>query len=172
MTIAVATPTHSIDGYLGSGARDVAMITEGTYPFFRGGVSVWCDQMVRHMVGYRFSIHALVGSGSERIVWNLPANVRSVQVVPLWSPGTPFPPDAPAASIRPVGRAAPYIARQRRVAPELRPGAGRGDRAGQGRRLVLLAVHTRRGRPDARPDDCRTRGPARRWRRGPAPDLA
>ncbi|HEY3940999.1 MAG TPA: DUF3492 domain-containing protein, partial [Acidimicrobiales bacterium] len=36
------------------GGRHVAMITEGTYPFSRGGVSVWCDQVVRLLGDHRF----------------------------------------------------------------------------------------------------------------------
>jgi glycosyltransferase involved in cell wall biosynthesis len=93
MTKVVATSTEANSGALGGEARHVAMITEGTYPHFRGGVSVWCDQMVRQLGGsVRFSVHALVGSGSEPIVWDLPDNVVNVQTVPLWSPGSPLPP--------------------------------------------------------------------------------
>lgn len=63
------------------------MVTEGTYPHQFGGVSVWCDQIVRGMPGYEFELLALVATGAEQVVWELPGNVSSVVKVPLW--GTP-----------------------------------------------------------------------------------
>ncbi len=76
-------------GHYPHDARRVAMITEGTYPCSRGGVSVWCDQVVRQLPDHEFSVHALVGSGDEAIVWSLPDNVSEVQLLPLWPPGLP-----------------------------------------------------------------------------------
>ena len=55
----------------------IAMVTEGTYPHQFGGVSVWCDQIIRGMPGYDFELLALVGTGAEPVVWDLPANVTS-----------------------------------------------------------------------------------------------
>ena len=69
------------------GAR-VALITEGTYPFHAGGVSVWCDQLVRGLEAHEFEITAIVGHSGQLPTWDLPKNVRSVQVVPLWGPST------------------------------------------------------------------------------------
>lgn len=65
---------------------DVALLTEGTYPYQFGGVSVWCDQLVRGMPGYDFHVVALVATGAEQCVWPLPDNVASVVAVPLWGP--------------------------------------------------------------------------------------
>jgi len=65
----------------------ITMVTEGTYPHQFGGVSVWCDQIVRGMPGYDFELLALVATGAEQVVWELPGNVSSVVKVPLW--GTP-----------------------------------------------------------------------------------
>ena len=64
---------------------DVALIGEGTYPHQFGGVSVWCDQLIRGMPEYRFRVLALVANGNEPIRWELPRNVISVEAVPLWS---------------------------------------------------------------------------------------
>src|SRR6266568_3587547 len=36
----------------------IALMTEGTYPFAFGGVSVWCDQLIRGMPGYDFHLVA------------------------------------------------------------------------------------------------------------------
>jgi glycosyltransferase involved in cell wall biosynthesis len=82
---------------------DIALMTEGTYPHSFGGVSVWCDQLVRGMAYYDYHVVALVGGGEPRVAWELPDNVASVTAIPLW--GT----DSSAGS---VGRSA-----RRRFAP-------------------------------------------------------
>ncbi|HWC81135.1 MAG TPA: GT4 family glycosyltransferase PelF [Pseudonocardiaceae bacterium] len=63
---------------------DIALMTEGTYPHSFGGVSVWCDQLVRGMPEHPFHLVALVGAADERVAWELPANVASVTAIPLW----------------------------------------------------------------------------------------
>jgi len=70
---------------------DVALIGEGTYPHQFGGVSVWCDQLVRGMPDYDFSLVALVATGTEPVRWSLPENVTSVETVALWGPPPPWP---------------------------------------------------------------------------------
>jgi polysaccharide biosynthesis protein PelF len=64
----------------------VAMMTEGTYPFGFGGVSVWCDQIIRGMPGYDFRLVAIVATDAEQVVWSLPDNVSSMVKVLLWGP--------------------------------------------------------------------------------------
>jgi len=63
---------------------DVALLTEGTYPYHFGGVSVWCDQLVREIPDHTFRVVALVATGAEQVVWPLPDNVVSVDAVPMW----------------------------------------------------------------------------------------
>src|ERR1700689_4738702 len=82
---------------------DVALIGEGTYPHQFGGVSVWCDQLVRGMPDYDFVLVALVATGAEPIRWSLPENVASVHTLPLWGP----PPAAPASRGRGWRRSSP-----------------------------------------------------------------
>jgi polysaccharide biosynthesis protein PelF len=65
---------------------NVALITEGTYPYHFGGVSVWCDQLIRGLPDYRFCVVSLVATGAEDVAWPLPDNVSSVVAVPLWGP--------------------------------------------------------------------------------------
>jgi glycosyltransferase involved in cell wall biosynthesis len=76
---------------------EITLVTEGTYPHSYGGVSVWCDQLLRGMPEKSFHVAAITGTGSEPVVWDLPAHVR-VTGVPLWGP----PPGGPALT----GRAA------------------------------------------------------------------
>jgi hypothetical protein len=62
------------------------MLTEGTYPHVHGGVSTWCDQLVRGMPEVDFHIVSLTGSGGEPVTWELPPNVRRHTSVPTWGP--------------------------------------------------------------------------------------
>jgi glycosyltransferase involved in cell wall biosynthesis len=64
----------------------IALMTEGTYPYGFGGVSVWCDQLIRGMPGYEFHLVSLVATLAEPAVWTLPDNVASMVRVPLWGP--------------------------------------------------------------------------------------
>ena len=62
----------------------VALVGEGTYPHQFGGVSVWCDQLVRGLPQYDFTLVPLVATGNEPRRWELPGNVKSVVTIPLW----------------------------------------------------------------------------------------
>lgn len=79
MNGAVETPKGGLDDPV-----RIALVTEGTYPHARGGVSVWCDQLVRGLAGFRFDLYALVGTGSEHVAWELPSTVDRLVTVPLW----------------------------------------------------------------------------------------
>jgi glycosyltransferase involved in cell wall biosynthesis len=64
----------------------VAMITEGTYPFVHGGVSTWCDRLIRQLPDIEFEIYAIAPSFGAAPVWDLPANVTSIHPIDLWMP--------------------------------------------------------------------------------------
>ena len=82
-----------------SSGRHVTMLTEGTYPHVHGGVSTWCDQLVRGMPEVTFEILALTGSGREPVTWELPPNIARHTAFPLW--GHPRGPAAPTRTRRP-----------------------------------------------------------------------
>jgi polysaccharide biosynthesis protein PelF len=68
----------------------VLMVTEGTYPYAVGGVSSWCDLIVRGIPELEWLLLPLVGSNMPaRPVFDLPANVRLVRRLELWSPELP-----------------------------------------------------------------------------------
>jgi glycosyltransferase involved in cell wall biosynthesis len=67
----------------------IALTAEGTYPHQFGGVSVWCDQLVRGLPEYDFALIALVATGAEPVRWELPPNVAGLSVLPLWGPPAP-----------------------------------------------------------------------------------
>ncbi|MGO4634030.1 GT4 family glycosyltransferase PelF [Streptomyces sp. 2RAF24] len=81
-----------------SSGRHVTMLTEGTYPHVHGGVSTWCDQLVRGMPEVDFRILALTGSGREPVTWELPPNISEHRSFPLW--GTPERGGAPRGRAR------------------------------------------------------------------------
>lgn len=62
----------------------IALLTEGSYPTSHGGVSLWCDQLTTGLGEYEFEIHAIVATGTEPVVWELPPNVVGVELSPLW----------------------------------------------------------------------------------------
>jgi glycosyltransferase involved in cell wall biosynthesis len=72
----------------------VALAAEGTYPHQFGGVSVWCDQLIRGLPQHEFTVIPLVASGNEAIRWPLPDNVTSMATIPLWG----RPPSVPLRS--------------------------------------------------------------------------
>ena len=65
------------------------MSAEGTYPHQFGGVSVWCDQLVRGLEDYDFELVPVVATGTEPVRWELPGNVTGLTVLPLWGPPPP-----------------------------------------------------------------------------------
>ncbi|MEU3349564.1 GT4 family glycosyltransferase PelF [Streptomyces sp. NPDC006700] len=75
----------------------VTLLTEGTYPHSHGGVSVWCDQLVRGMPDLEFDVLAVTGTGREPLVWDLPAHVSRMTSIPMWG--------APPEGRLPRGRA-------------------------------------------------------------------
>jgi len=54
---------------------DIALLAEGTYPYHPGGVSVWCDQLVRGLAPHRFDIYSIIGGNDHEPSWELPDNV-------------------------------------------------------------------------------------------------
>lgn len=64
--------------------QSVLLTTEGTYPHYHGGVSVWCDQLVRSLPDRQFHVLSIVNSPSCEPVFPLAPNVASVIPVAQW----------------------------------------------------------------------------------------
>jgi glycosyltransferase involved in cell wall biosynthesis len=62
----------------------IALITEGNYPFATGGVSTWCDQLLRGMPEHEWVVVGLTPTGREPLVWPMPPSVSSVVLHPVW----------------------------------------------------------------------------------------
>src|SRR5262245_40499697 len=72
----------------------IALVSEGTYPFAIGGVSTWCDQLIRGLPEHRWTMVALSVDGTDSPLWTTPENLDGVQRIPVWGP-------APAGPHRP-----------------------------------------------------------------------
>ncbi|MFN2322377.1 MAG: GT4 family glycosyltransferase PelF [Trueperaceae bacterium] len=62
----------------------ILLTTEGTYPSIMGGVSTWCDQLVRGLTGHAFQLLEVTGPLPSKPVYELPANVAGLDTVHLW----------------------------------------------------------------------------------------
>lgn len=69
---------------------DVLMITEGTYPYAVGGVSSWCDYLVKGLPGINWRILPIVGSNmGHQPHFDLPDNVTLEGPIELWTDALP-----------------------------------------------------------------------------------
>lgn len=62
----------------------VLMTTEGTYPYSAGGVSTWCDALLRNTPDVRWTLLPLMMNPHVEQKFDPPANVRRIINVPLW----------------------------------------------------------------------------------------
>jgi glycosyltransferase involved in cell wall biosynthesis len=116
----------------------VALINEGTYPYHPGGVSTWCDQLVRGLSDVDWTLVSVVSGDAAPLPPPLPANVRALLPVPIWGAARP--------ARRPAERAAARMCRGML-------GSTPADRAvfAEGlRELAFLAAPARRWRPSGR----------------------
>ncbi|MFI7543576.1 GT4 family glycosyltransferase PelF [Actinoplanes sp. NPDC049599] len=67
----------------------IALVSEGTYPYAMGGVSVWCEQLIKGMPDYRWDVVALTVDGAEQSVFPAPGNLDTVHSIPLWGARPP-----------------------------------------------------------------------------------
>lgn len=66
----------------------VMMSVEGTYPYHQGGVSNWCDTLVKNMPEVDYVIYSIIANPYVTRKFDLPDNVRLV-TVPLWGTEDP-----------------------------------------------------------------------------------
>jgi glycosyltransferase involved in cell wall biosynthesis len=62
----------------------ILLTTEGTYPHYHGGVSVWCDQLIRSLSDREFHVLSIVNSPSRQPVFELAPNIKSLIPVAQW----------------------------------------------------------------------------------------
>lgn len=62
----------------------VLLTTEGTYPYHAGGVSTWCDHLIRGLPAVEFIVLPIMMHPYISVKYELPVNVSKVITVPLW----------------------------------------------------------------------------------------
>jgi polysaccharide biosynthesis protein PelF len=68
----------------------VLLITEGTYPYVVGGVSSWCDQLIKGLPDVRWQVLPLVTAGlPARPLFELPPNAQFLPRLELWAESLP-----------------------------------------------------------------------------------
>ena len=70
-------------------ALSVLMCAEGTYPHYEGGVSVWCDQLVRSLPEFNFRLFSITQGPNQPLAFRLPPNVVGTDAVPIWGTQEP-----------------------------------------------------------------------------------
>ncbi len=63
----------------------VLLVAEGTYPFEWGGVSTWCDGLVRSLPHVDFSVLAVAPQPGLTPVFERLPNIVEIAAVPLWN---------------------------------------------------------------------------------------
>lgn len=75
----------------GSSRISVLLATEGTYPFYGGGVSTWCHTLTQKLPDIDYGIFAVTTNPFCQIRYELSRNITGVVKAPLW--GTMQPAD-------------------------------------------------------------------------------
>lgn len=87
----------------------IALLAEGSYPFGTGGVSTWCDQLIRGLPEHVFDVVAIVATSGDPTVLDLPPNVGELRRVPLWDWTPPKRRPSPAARAAFDGLYRPFL---------------------------------------------------------------
>lgn len=66
------------------GNFSVLLTTEGTYPYFAGGVSTWCHKLITGLREVDYSLISVVDNPRTAQKYNLPDNVKEFLPIPLW----------------------------------------------------------------------------------------
>ena len=62
----------------------VLLASEGTYPFYHGGVSTWCHRLTNGLPNVDFKLLSVVTNPFQQVKYELSANVIDVLKIPQW----------------------------------------------------------------------------------------
>src|SRR5690242_6235991 len=68
----------------------VLLTTEGTYPYAVGGVSSWCDLLVKNLDEFDWQVMPIVAPHGRPPLFELPAHARQVGRSEVWSESLPM----------------------------------------------------------------------------------
>jgi glycosyltransferase involved in cell wall biosynthesis len=95
-------------GPLGLVRPRVLLTTEGTYPYVMGGVSSWCDLLVKSLTGFDWQVLPIVAPDGRPPTFELPEHAHEVGRIEVWSEELPKG-ARPRRSARRVGEALPAV---------------------------------------------------------------
>ncbi len=67
----------------------ILLTTEGTYPYALGGVSSWCDLLVRGLTEFDWSVLPIIAPHGRAPLYELPEHVREEGPIEVWSERLP-----------------------------------------------------------------------------------
>jgi polysaccharide biosynthesis protein PelF len=67
----------------------VLLLTEGTYPYEMGGVSSWCDLLVRELTEFDWRVLPIIAPHGRAPMYELPAHARLLDAIEVWSERRP-----------------------------------------------------------------------------------
>tara|TARA_A100000171_G_C2132863_1_gene147897 strand:+ start:243 stop:1739 length:1497 start_codon:yes stop_codon:yes gene_type:complete len=67
----------------------VLLISEGTYPFYGGGISTWSHMLCDRVTNVDFTLYSINAGFEKEPIFELSENVKKVIQVPLWAPDEP-----------------------------------------------------------------------------------
>lgn len=67
----------------------VLLTTEGTYPYVTGGVSSWCDLLLRQLTDFDWQVLPIIGSHGRAPIFELPRHARQFGPIEVWSESLP-----------------------------------------------------------------------------------
>ncbi len=67
----------------------VMLTTEGTYPYYSGGVSTWCEALVKNLKNVEYLVYSIIMNPYVNQKFKLPEGSKLI-AVPLWGVEEPF----------------------------------------------------------------------------------
>ncbi|MEA2246384.1 MAG: polysaccharide biosynthesis protein PelF [Solirubrobacteraceae bacterium] len=68
----------------------ILLTTEGTYPYALGGVTSWCDVLIRGLTEFDWQVLPVIAAHGRPPLLELPPNAREIRPIELWSEGVPY----------------------------------------------------------------------------------
>src|SRR3954454_2919439 len=67
----------------------ILLTTEGTYPYALGGVSSWCDLLLRGLTEFDWCVLPIIAPHGRAPLYELPPHVREAGPIEVWSEQVP-----------------------------------------------------------------------------------
>src|SRR5690349_23429854 len=67
----------------------ILLTTEGTYPYALGGVSTWCDLLLRGLTEFDWTVLPIIAPHGRAPLYELPPHVREAGPIEVWSESLP-----------------------------------------------------------------------------------